>query len=440
MAFIDHDGALAPAPRYPSAETAHRQHFGGLPLLSAVAPGLAAVAVARPYWLDRLHGDLAAMLDDDFAHVLHAIAVTAASRDARLAGTYRCYRDHKSLAGIAFLLGKLPIARAGEVHARLADHVLRSVVGLCEAEFTAMHGRVRGGRHALVALGKLGSHELTAGSDLDLMLLYDFDADEPVSEGPQPLTGCQYYGRLAQRLIAALTCNYGEGKLFDVDFRLRPWGSKGPIATHLETLRGYFATEAWTFEAMALTRARVVTGSAALAAEVEAEIRDAIRTTAARHAVRRDVATMRKLVQREKATRRVWDIKCVAGGMMDIDFIVHGLTLEHIRAFDGRALNDTYATIATLADADVLAAADARTLADALGLYQAATQLLRIAAVGDPPRVPGELASILAQTTGSADIAALEARLRAAQREVRRIFEATIGSGRSRPCAQQRAA
>ena len=360
-------------------------------LLSAAAPALASspwrVRICSAAWT----ATSPPPSDEGFAHGLRAIAITAATTGDYLSGVYRYYRRQKDIAGLAFLLGKLPVVQAGHVHAELADHVLRLVVGVCEAEFTAMHGRVRGGRHALVAFGKLGSRELTASSDLDLMLLYDFDARTPESDGPQPLTGCQYYGRLTQRLIAALTCNYGEGPLFDVDFRLRPWGSKGPIATHLETLRGYFACEAWTFEAMALTRARVVAGSAAFARKVEATIRQSMRTAAARHDVRSDVAVMRKLVQREKASRRVWDIKCVAGGLMDIDFIVQGLALEHIDAFDGRAMNDTAAAIATLAD---IGASGRRGRADALhalGLYQAATHLLRIAAVGDPRKMPGEL-------------------------------------------------
>ena len=257
---------------------------------------------------------------------------------------------------------------------------------------------------------------------------------------PQPLTGCQYYGRLAHRLIAALTCNYGEGPLFEVDFRLRPWGSKGPIATHVETLRGYFATEAWTFEAMALTRARVVAGSPGFAAEVEAAIRQAMRKAAARHNVRADVAAMRKLVQREKASRRVWDIKCVAGGLMDVDFIVHGLALEHVHAFAGRPMNDTAGAIAMLAGLGALSPEDARTLSEVLALYQAASHVLRIAAVPDPRRMPPELMPILARATGTSDIVALEGRLREAQREVRRIFEAAICVSTARLCARRRAA
>ena len=151
---------------------------------------------------------------------------------------------------------------------------------------------------------------LTFNSDLDLLLLYDYHGRAAMSDGPQPLPACQYYVRLTQLLIAALSCNFGDGPLFAVDFRLRPWGRKGPIATRVASLRDYFATEAWTFEAMALTRARVVTASPGFDKEVEAALRAAIRAVGTRADVRADAAAMRRMVQREKASRRVFDIKC----------------------------------------------------------------------------------------------------------------------------------
>ena len=463
MRTFDYAGGTSASavPRVGSPELGPRQR-AQLELVRTAAPGLAAFTAERPHLLDHVDRDLTGVLDDDFAHVLQAIAATRVTTGDHLARTYRCYRRQKHLANLAFLLGWLPVRHAGRVYATLAEHVLRSITEVCEEEFVAAHGRVRGGRHAIVALGKLGSRELSATSDLDLMLVYDFDAQAPVSDGPQPLTGCQYYVRLTQRLIAALTCNFGDGPMFEVDFRLRPWGQKGPIATHIETLQCYFAGEAWTYEAMALTRARVVTASPGFAPAVTEALREAIGTTATRRDVRGDVAEMRRLVQREKGSRRVWDIKCAAGGLMDIDFIVQGLALDHIEAFDetdmarrlsdsvepesGLAVHagshflrktglhfsgkcsDTATMVAALAHARVLATTDARTLTDAFGLYQAALHLLRIAAVLDPRKMPAALAAILARATGSADLAALEARLRETQRAVRAIIDVTVNA------------
>ena len=441
MRTFDYAGGTSASavPRVGSPELGPRQR-AQLELVRTAAPRLAAFTAERPHLLDHVDRDLTGVLDDDFAHVLQAIAATRVTTGDHLARTYRCYRQQKHLANLAFLLGWLPVRHAGRVYATLAEHVLRSISEVCEEEFVAAHGRVCGGRHAIVALGKLGSRELSATSDLDLMLVYDFDAQAPVSDGPQPLTGCQYYVRLTQRLIAALTCNFGDGPMFELDFRLRPWGQKGPIATHIETLQCYFAGEAWTYEAMALTRARVVTASPGFASAVTEALREAIGTTVTRRDVRGDVAEMRRLVQREKGSRRVWDIKCAAGGLMDIDFIVQGLALDHIAAFDETDMADTATMVAALAHARVLATTDARTLTDAFGLYQAALHLLRIAAVPDPRKMPAALAAILARATGSADLAALEARLRVTQRAVRASIVVTVNARSANLYARKRAA
>jgi glutamate-ammonia-ligase adenylyltransferase len=314
-------------------------------------------------------------------------------------------------------------------------------MGACAADFVATHGRVRKGRHAVVAIGRLGARALTFNSDLDLLLLYDYHGCAAMSDGPQPLPACQYYVRLAQRLIAALSCNFGEGPLFAVDFRLRPWGKKGPIATRIASLRDYFASEAWTFEAMALTRARVVVASPGFEAEAQAALRAAIGAVAVRADVRHDAAAMRRMVQREKASRRVWDVKCVAGGLMDIDFVVHALALEHVAAFDGVPMHDMSEAIRTLTATGALARADAATLTAALALYQTAMQHLRIALPQpcNARAMPHAFAAILAQASGCEDIGELERRLRAAQRGVRRVFENVLGRSQ-RACDRREAA
>ncbi len=130
----------------------------------------------------------------------------------------------------------------------------------------------RGGTVAILGMGKLGSRELTAGSDVDLILLYDHDADAEASDGEKPLDPLLYYTRLTQRLIAAVSAPTAEGVLYELDLRLRPSGNKGPVATHIEAFRKYQREQAWTWEHMALTRARAVAGDRAFCAEVEAEV------------------------------------------------------------------------------------------------------------------------------------------------------------------------
>ena len=153
--------------------------------------------------------------------------------------------------------------QAGEAFARLADMLVRSLHRAVEDEFIKLHGRIAGQEIAILALGKLGGREMTATSDLDLIVIYDFDAEHPESDGTRPLYGAQYFTRLMQRLISALTAQTNYGVLYQVDMRLRPSGRSGPVATRIDSFASYQETEAWTWEHMALTRARVVSASPA---------------------------------------------------------------------------------------------------------------------------------------------------------------------------------
>ena len=123
------------------------------------------------------------------------------------------------------------------------------------------HGYVPGQQTAWLALGKLGGREMTASSDLDLILMYDFDEEHPESDGARSLYGAQYFARLTKRFISALTSPTNYGALYHVDMRLRPSGRSGPVATKIDSFREYQKNEAWTWEHMALTRARVVSAT-----------------------------------------------------------------------------------------------------------------------------------------------------------------------------------
>ena len=398
--------------------------------LQANAPVLA-VAIGNDAALAALRADA----DRSFAALPD---LSHAAREEFLRAWYRACRHGRNTTALRLLNADIDAAQAARAYSDLAEAALADLTQACVADFTAMHGEVCGGRHALVAIGRLGARALTMQSDLDLLLLYDYDDRAAVSDGAQPLPGAQYYTRLAQRLIAMLSCNFGDGPLFAVDFRLRPWGSKGPIATRVASLREYFAAEAWSFEAMALTRARVIAASPRFGVEIETALRAAIMAARLRLNVRADALEMRRMVQREKASRRIWDIKCVAGGLMDIDFVVHTLAIEHAEAFSEAPMHDMTSVTRTLARIGVLSRVDAVTLAWALDLYQTAIQHLRVAlpASCDARTMPAAFAAILARASGSADIRGLESRLREAQRAVRQIVERTLGK---RACASRAA-
>ena len=180
------------------------------------------------------------------------------------------------LIGARILSGTVSAQHASVAFADVAEGIVHTVHGLVTDQFAAQHGRIKGQQTAILAMGKLGSREMTASSDLDLILIYDFDHEEPDSDGARPLQGAQYFARLTQRLISAFTTRTNYGVLYDVDMRLRPSGRAGPLASRLDSFAEYQDREAWTWEHMALTRARVISASREFRGRIENVIREVL--------------------------------------------------------------------------------------------------------------------------------------------------------------------
>jgi glutamate-ammonia-ligase adenylyltransferase len=324
--------------------------------------------------------------------------------------------------------------QAGEAFARLAELLIRSLAGVVEENFMALHGSVRGRETAILALGKLGGREMTATSDLDLIVVYDFDPAQPDSSGPRPLHGAQYFARLVQRLIGALTAQTNHGVLYRVDMRLRPSGRSGPLATQIDAFAIYQDSEAWTWEHMALTRARVVAASPAFGPRVEEVIRAALCRPRDRAALAADVVEMRRAIAQEKGDGDRWDLKFAAGGLVDIEFIAQYLQLLH--AAERPEILDT-STARALEKAwrlGVLATEDAEVLRSAVRLYHDLTQLLRLCLPGpfDPETVDHKaadsgLVGLLARAADVPDWVTLDAFVVETQAKVRECFTRILG-------------
>ncbi|PTE17697.1 glutamine-synthetase adenylyltransferase, partial [Cereibacter changlensis JA139] len=184
------------------------------------------------------------------------------------------------------------------------------------------------GRGAVVlGMGSLGAGRLNAGSDLDLIVIHDAQGQEQ-SEGPRPLAARPYFARLTQALVTALTAPMAEGRLYEVDMRLRPSGRQGPVATALSSFRSYQLEEAWTWEHLALTRARPLAGDASLAAEVEAFRREVLAVKGQGPKVRSDVAEMRARLQAAKPATAPWDAKNGPGRLMDVELLAETCALR----------------------------------------------------------------------------------------------------------------
>jgi glutamate-ammonia-ligase adenylyltransferase len=294
--------------------------------------------------------------------------------------------------------------------------------------FAAQHGRIRGQETAIVAMGRLGSREMTATSDLDLILLYDFDADAPDSDGERPLQGAHYFARFTQRLISAFTTRTNYGVLYDIDMRLRPSGRAGPLASHIDSFAEYQEREAWTWEHMALTRARVISASPAFRARIEKVIRDALTRPREPLGVAADVADMRRAIAQEKGEDDRWELKYAAGGMVDIDFIAQYLQLIHAAEKPDILDVNTLEVIDNAARLAVLPQASAEILRSAGRLYHDLTQVLRLCVIDKfDSRTAGEdLLRVLARAGDAPDFSSLEARIKETQAEVRRVFQTVV--------------
>lgn len=342
-------------------------------------------------------------------------------------------RDEEFRISVATMEGRLDADVSGMARSALADAALRELLPRVLAAQIARFGRVRGGGLALVALGKLGGQEMMAGSDLDLMLIYDHPEDVADSTVPRDgrgraLPASQWFIRAAHAFIAAVTAAGPAGPLYAVDMRLRPSGNKGPVAVSLGSFRRYHAESAWTWERMALTRARVIAGPAPLRGLVAAAIRDAVAAAGPPERVRADAAAMRGRIARELPVAGPWDVKLRDGGLLEVEFIAQTLQLVHAREHPAAGSPTTRVALQGLADRGLLDGADADLLIRADRLWRTAQGMLRMT-LG---RVAGETlpepsAAALTRAAGAVDLAQLREVMEATARAVRAAFERLVG-------------
>ncbi|MGB3386921.1 MAG: bifunctional [glutamine synthetase] adenylyltransferase/[glutamine synthetase]-adenylyl-L-tyrosine phosphorylase [Pseudaminobacter sp.] len=394
-------------------------------ILSA-APRLAAVITRRPHIFDGLLDPalLSELPDRAYLAARLAAFLEAAKTYEETLDRLRIFAaEQKFLIGVRLLAGSIDAARAGTAFSDLADLTIGAALDAVLEEFAVRHGRVPGGRVAILGMGKLGSRELTAGSDVDLILLYDHAPDAEESDGEKPLAPSHYYTRLTQRLIAAVSAPTAEGVLYELDLRLRPSGNKGPVATHIDAFRKYQNEQAWTWEHMALTRARAVAGDEALCDEAEAEVAAVIALPRDKARIAKEAVEMRHMIEEEKPPRDLWDLKLVPGGLIDLEFIAQvGVLTGQLTS--GEHPIGTGETLRRLAPgfADPQARQE---LVDAHGLYLGLTQMIRLCLTDAFQRddVPPGLSDLLLRATDLPDFAVLEAHIKDTARRVRKIFE-----------------
>lgn len=332
------------------------------------------------------------------------------------------------LIGVRVLSGTLPPEQAGAAFARLADLMVETLSGAAQDEIAASYGHVPGGEAAILAMGRLGSCEMTASSDLDLILLYDHDEGALGSNGKREISPPQYFTRLIQRSVAALTAQTAEGALYEVDMRLRPSGRSGPLATKLSAFEHYQAEEAWTWEHMALTRARVMTGSKTFRSKVETAIQSILCRKRDRAKIAKDVLEMRAMIAKEKGDNDIWDLKLAKGGLLDIEFLIQFLQLVHAHRHPEILETSTGLALDALRKHNVLAVEDWEVLKAAHRRYHALMQVLRLCLKEQfNPETAGEgLLRLLARSASLPDFSSLKTELKDSQREVRAIYQKVV--------------
>jgi glutamate-ammonia-ligase adenylyltransferase len=396
------------------------------------APRLADIIASRPHVFDGML-DPALMAElptrDHMAERLRSFLTVARHYEEVLDRLRIFAAEQRFLIGIRLLTGAIDGAEAGRAFTDLADLLIEQTLIAVEREIAAAHGDYPGGRVALMGMGKLGSFELTAASDVDLILLYDYDDEASESDGEKPLDATRYYTRLTQRLIAALSAPTAEGVLFEVDMRLRPSGNKGPVATRIRAFRKYQQEEAWTWEHMALTRARMVAGDEDLGDEACAVIAEVLDRPGDVGKFAGDVREMRELIEKEKPPRDIWDLKLIPGGLIDIEFIAQHLRL--VAPARGLAINThglTTREALQVLGAELMTDDDRQTVLEGLSLFTELSQIIRLCIDGPfvPKEAPAGLVERVCRAGDCPDIKTLEGEVKRLSKAVRGVFRKVV--------------
>ncbi len=308
-----------------------------LALILAHAPPLGDMLARRPDLLDGLIDESSFALPPGPAAMAAGLseAMAGESYDRALDRARRLVNERRFSLGVQLIAAHADPLDLAMGYSNVAEGTVDALAGLAAREFALSHGRIEGGEFLILALGRLGGRALTHASDIDLIYLYDAP-EGAMSDGRKSLSATDYYNRLANRVTAALSVSTAAGPLYDVDTRLRPQGSEGMLAVSLRGFLDYQRNEAWTWEHMALCRARPIHGSLEKGKQLSEEISSILATKRDAAKTRADAAKMRDDMALHKRPSGPLDIKLGPGGLVDLEFAVHTLQLIHGEGLDPR--------------------------------------------------------------------------------------------------------
>ncbi|NUH66323.1 glutamine-synthetase adenylyltransferase [Sulfitobacter sp. S0837] len=344
---------------------------------------------------------------DKLTELLHAHLAQEADYELRLDGTRRWAREWHFRIGVHLLRGLIDAATASVQYAELARAVLQALWPVVVDQFATRHGPPPGRGAVILGMGSLGAGRLTPTSDLDMLVIYDADGIE-TSEGRRPLATRTYYARLTQAMITAMTAPMSQGKLYDIDMRLRPSGNQGPVATSLASFESYQKEQAWVWEHLALTRAQVIVGPADLARAVETIRDDILGTSAPRDKVLSEVTRMRERIAAARSPAGPLDAKTGAGRLQDIELFAQAGAL-----IGGTGAREIDAGLAAARAAGIITSPEEQTLS---ATYTSAFTLVCAARLLTAKKLDAETmgqagAQFLCRVMGCDDLPTLESQL-----------------------------
>ena len=328
------------------------------------APTLADALALRPALIDRLIDRTALGPVPDIDALTAEMIGDAQSTESMFDRVRLIVGEYRFALGIQIVERAADPIDVAAGYSRVAEAAVEAIIGRVVCDFEHVHGRVPASEFLVLALGRLGGGQLTHASDLDLIYLFTGDYLSE-SDGRKPLGASLYFNRLAQRATAALSVPTAAGALYQVDTRLRPSGAQGPLVVSLDSFDRYQREAAWTWEHMALLRARPVFGSGHARAAAQAVIGAALQQSRDPKTLLRDVAAMRRDVALHKPPAGPFDVKLQAGGLVDLEFAVHARQLAHRRAL----VPDLRQAIGLLAEAGLVEG-------ELLGAHDLLTRLL----------------------------------------------------------------
>jgi glutamate-ammonia-ligase adenylyltransferase len=399
------------------------------------APRLAEAIVQRPHLIDSFI-DLRALAEaQTLRRVESRIAArvaTASSHEEALDLLRDAGREEWFLAGAHFIGAGFTGAEAlASAYTTVAEAALRVALGVTEKAFAVEHGAVKGARLAVLAMGRLGSREMTVTSDLDLIVIYELPKRAKLSDGRRPLDPVLYFSRLTHRLITSISALTSHGRLYDIDMRLRPSGGKGPVALPLSAFIDYHEREAETWEHLALTRARPVAGDPVLCRRIDTAVKRVLCRERDAPLLAREVKAMRRLLASEKGDEDLGDLKNMRGGLVDIDFCAQFLVLAHAARHPSLAAPAMAAALAAAGSLGLIGSAEAGTLVKARALFTELLQRERLRSTEARPvnwNDAGVL-DVIAQHLGSASGAALRREVETLRAEAAEIHDQLLEAG-----------